>query len=263
MTRLNVLVTNDDGINSPGIWKIAEAISEIANVVMVAPDRDQSGKGSSITLLNPLNIERQISKVSAITEVYTVDGTPADCVIVATEEIFPNNIDLVISGINQGANVGLDVFTSGTFGAALHGYCRDIDSIALSVFYGDDIFYDPAVYIGRQIVSNIINMRLAKSDMDKMLLNINFPNCDLDEIDTIESTFIGPRLFSEGIEKVNRGRRDFYWLKNKTRESFEPEKGTDVWAITNQKVSVTLVDPYFPSSTNQFAIDQIINTVSK
>ena len=83
MTRLNVLVTNDDGINSPGIWKIAEAISEIANVVMVAPDRDQSGKGSSITLLNPLNIERQISKVSAITEVYTVDGTPADCVIVA------------------------------------------------------------------------------------------------------------------------------------------------------------------------------------
>ena len=70
-------------------------------------------------------------------------------------------------------------------------------------------------------------------------------------------------MFSEGIEKVNRGRRDFYWLKNKTRESFEPEKGTDVWAITNQKVSVTLVDPYFPSSTNQFAIDQIINTVSK
>lgn len=261
-SKSNILITNDDGINSPGIWKIAEAISNFANVIIVAPDRDQSGQGSSITLLNPLNIEKQTSTIDRITEVYTVNGTPADCVIIATEELFPNSIDMVVSGINQGANVGLDIFTSGTFGGALHGYFREIDSIALSVLYGEDIFYGPAADVGSQMILNIINMRASRTDKEPILLNINFPNCDSNDVKGVESTVIGPRLFSEGIEKINRGRRDFYWLKNKTRESFQPEKGTDVWAIKNQKISVTLVNPYFPVSKNQGIIDQIVNTTS-
>lgn len=262
MSKSNILVTNDDGINSPGIWKIAEAISVFANVIIVAPDRDQSGQGSSITLLNPLNVEKQASQVDGITEVYTVDGTPADCVIVATEELFPNSIDMVVSGINQGANVGLDIFTSGTFGGALHGYFREIDSVALSVLYGDDIFYQPAVHIGAQIISNIINMRSSATNNDPILLNVNFPNCNSKNINGLESTTIGPRLFSEGIEKVNRGRRDFYWLKNKTYSSSEAKEGTDVWAIKNQKVSVTLVNPYFPASNDHKIINQTIDSIS-
>ena len=262
MSKLNILVTNDDGINSQGIWGIAEAISDFANVIIVAPDRDQSGQGSSITLLNPLNIEKQASRTDKITEVYTVDGTPADCVIVATEELFPDSIDMVVSGINQGANVGLDIFTSGTFGGALHGYFREIDSVALSVLYGDDVFYHPAVHIGSQIISNLINIRSSKTSNDPVLFNINFPNCDLKDINGLESTTIGPRLFSEGIEKTNRGRRDFYWLKSKTHNSLEAEEGTDVWAIKNQKVSVTLVNPYFPVNNDQEIINQTIDSIS-
>ena len=118
--------------------------------------------------------------------------------------------------------------------------------------------------IGSQIVENIITRRLSKKDEESILLNVNFPNCDSSKIESIESTFIGPRLFSEGIEKVNRGRRDFYWLKSKSAiHTAEHEKGTDVWAITNQKVSITLVDPYFPVNKNQVIVDNMIDSISE
>ena len=114
---MNILLTNDDGIHSEGLWAIAETLSDIGSVTIVVPDRDQSGMGSSTTLLTPLTIQKNPSRVPKVTEVYTVDGRPGDCVIVANEVLMDHNIDLLVAGINPGANLGIDVFNSGTFGA--------------------------------------------------------------------------------------------------------------------------------------------------
>ena len=117
---MNILLTNDDGIHSEGLWAIAQKLCEIADVTVVVPDRDQSGMGASMTLLKPLSFERVQPRTAGVYAAYTVQGTPADCVIMATEHILESKPDLIVSGINQGANLGLDVFNSGTFGAALH-----------------------------------------------------------------------------------------------------------------------------------------------
>ena len=108
---MKILVTNDDGIHSPGLWALAEGLKHLGDVVVVAPDRDQSGIGGAKTLLDVLRVEEVAAKVEGV-RAYAVEGTPADCVILATESLFNERFDLVASGINQGANLGLDILSS-------------------------------------------------------------------------------------------------------------------------------------------------------
>ena len=130
---MRVLITNDDGVHAPGLWSVVEALKDVGDVTVVAPDRNQSGTGSSITLLGVVRAHETAPPVDGVT-CFRVEGTPADCVILATETLFDEPFDLVVSGINQGANLGLDaVTTSGTVGAAWQAYYRDIPSIAVSV----------------------------------------------------------------------------------------------------------------------------------
>ena len=253
---MNILLTNDDGIHSEGLWAIAETLSDIGSVTIVVPDRDQSGMGSSTTLLTPLTIQKNPSRVSKITEVYTVDGGPGDCVIVGKEVLMNHNIDLVVSGINQGANLGLDVFNSGTFGAALHGYFRSINSIAVSVKYDErGVSNFPSAKGGAHIAKYVLDL----NPENKLLLNINLPPCQLDEIQGVEMTTLGGRAFAENVEEIQNGRRTHYWIKHNREVEMEWPKGCDVDAINRDCISITSVYPYLPENNSDLDNHQILS----
>jgi 5'-nucleotidase len=237
---MRVLLTNDDGIHSPGLWAIAKSLEEIADLTVVVPDRDQSGKGASMTLLRPLTVEKINTPKNMKCPTYTVDGTPGECVIMACESLCNDPIDLIVSGINQGANMGLDVFNSGTFGAALHGFFRGINSIALSVFYKQDVIYSPAALIGAEIAKVIHSQNFGST----VLLNVNLPACDFKDIGGVDLTELGPKAYLENVETVESGRRTFHWLRHNKPMGVTHQKGTDVWSIHHDRASVTMVNPY-------------------
>ena len=240
---MNILLTNDDGINSPGLWVMAEALSNLGNVTVVVPDRDQSGKGASITLLRPLTMEKVSTRGVNVSAAYSIEGSPADCVIMGTERICEAPVDLIVSGINPGANLGLDVFNSGTFGAALHGYFRGINSIAISSKYDGDVIYGPASTVGAAVADAILRQ---EHDI-KMLLNINLPPREFVDIKGVELTRLGPKAYLEGIEEFTNGRRTYYWVKHNRQTDEIVEIGTDVWAVDNDKVSISIINPYLAS----------------
>ena len=239
---MRILVTNDDGINAPGIWALVEAIADLGQVSVVAPDRDQSGVGMARTLLNILRVSEVESKMEGVTA-HSVSGTPSDCVILGDGSLFPEKFDLVISGINDGANLGLDVLDSGTVGGALRGYFRGIPSIAVSVADIRNLNYDVAAQVARNLA-----LRIAESDDDApVMYNLNVPNAPAERIKGVSQTFLGPKAYLETIERGNDGRRTHYWIKhNRPTGSHAPE-GCDVWAVRNGLVSVTPMDPSFVS----------------
>jgi 5'-nucleotidase len=132
---VNILVTNDDGINSQGIWALAEALSKVGNVLIVAPDKQQSGVGTSVSFLREnVTITEASSTITGV-KAYAVGGTPSDCVILGLRQLSQAHIDLLVSGINYGPNVGRDIPYSGTVMATLGGYFRKIPSIAISLAF--------------------------------------------------------------------------------------------------------------------------------
>ena len=139
---MKILVTNDDGVNAPGLWKLVGALEGLGEIVVSAPDRDQSGIGTAMTLLEVVKSREIPSPPIDGIRTYAVEGTPADCVILACESLEPGGFDVVISGINEGSNLGLDFLTSGTVGAAFQGYFRGIHSLALSVASLTNVQYD-------------------------------------------------------------------------------------------------------------------------
>ncbi|MEE8473496.1 MAG: 5'/3'-nucleotidase SurE, partial [Dehalococcoidia bacterium] len=140
---MRVLVTNDDGIHSRGLWSLVRELAGVAEVTVVAPDREQSGVGTSVTLHHALRLRRERTRVRGV-EAYSVEGTPADSVIIAVGHVMKEGVDLVISGINEGANLGNDIFISGTVGGALQGYFYGITSLAIGVAALEDHRFGPA-----------------------------------------------------------------------------------------------------------------------
>ena len=174
---MRILVTNDDGIDAPGLWAVAESLTDLGKVSVVAPDRDQSGVGTSRTLLTILRVNEVESKLEGVTA-HTVSGTPSDCVILADGSLFPEPFDLLVSGINNGANMGLDVLDSGTFGGALRGYFHGIPSMAVSVGGITNIDYGPAARVARSLALHMAN----GSRDESVLYNVNVPHVSEDRI---------------------------------------------------------------------------------
>ena len=144
---MRILVTNDDGFLARGMWLLVKGLREVGEVVVVAPDREQSAVGSSVTLHHPLRARKVKSPYEDV-DSYCVEGTPADCVILALGHLLDTEIDVIFSGINEGVNLGDDVLISGTVGAALQGYIKGIPSIAISVGALKDAHFDVAVRRG-------------------------------------------------------------------------------------------------------------------
>ncbi len=231
---MRVLVTNDDGIHGPGLValeNIARAISD--DVWVVAPDEERSGAGHSLTLSHPLRY-RQIDKRR-----FEVSGTPTDCVVMAVRKIMPAMPDLILSGVNRGSNIADDVTYSGTIAAAMEGTQLCIKSIAMSQItgmYGNGESFAVAEAHGAAIVQKLMGMNFGPG----VLMNVNFPDCRVDEVAGIDVTLQGKRdqnylLVDE--RKDGRG-NPYYWI-GFARERGNPPAGTDIAAVFNKRISVT------------------------
>jgi len=239
---MNILVTNDDGIFAQGLWILVRELRNIARVVVVAPDREQSAMGTAVTLRQPLRVQRVPPMVPEI-KAYSVEGTPADSVILALGKLVENKIDLVISGINQGPNLGNDVLISGTVGAALQGYLRGFPTFAISVTAVDGLCLDNAaklaVLLAKKIDSNTLPTNI--------FLNVNLPNLSLAKIKGVKITRLAKVSHTDTVKEEHDGRREYYWLMRQ-RIGENTDKRTDIWAIEQGNISIT---PLYTNLTNK------------
>lgn len=230
---LKILVTNDDGISSPGLWALAEGLKEVGKVVVVAPDRQQSGVGSSITLHNAVRMAPTMFSREGI-ESYAVEGTPGDSVILASEKLIEGPIDLLVSGINTGSNLGNDVFVSGTVGAAFHGFFRGIPSLAVSVTSLHDVHFEAAAGVACLLAAK------ARAGLfpPRALINVNVPNKPMEDLKGVKVTRLSDGSYTEVVDEGADPRRLHYWI-NRSKPNWTTQPGTDVWAIENGFISIT------------------------
>ncbi|MEW5422992.1 5'/3'-nucleotidase SurE [Amorphus sp. 3PC139-8] len=232
---MRILVTNDDGIHSPGLWaleEIAKAISD--DVWVVAPETDQSGSSHSLTVNDPLRL-RSVSERH-----FAVRGTPTDCVIMGLRQILDAPPDLVLSGINRGHNLADDLTYSGTVAGAMEGTILGVRSIAVSQAFsharGVEPPYETAVAHGPELIRDLLAIDLPKD----VLININFPAVAAEEVAGVKVTVQGRR--DQAMLKIDErfdGRGNpYYWIAFQ-RQPFEPVTGTDLQAVRDGFVSVT------------------------
>ena len=231
-----ILVTNDDGITSHGIQALVEAMKEIGDVVVVAPDSPQSGMGHAITLNKPLRLD----KVDYHGEVigYQCSGTPVDCVKLGIDKILKKKPDLIVSGINHGSNSSINVIYSGTMSAAVEGGIEGINSIGFSnLSYKLDADMTASKEYAKRIASEVLKNGLPKGTV----LNVNFPDLPLDEIKGAKICRQANAKWEEEFdERMDPHKRKYYWL---TGHFTNNDKGqdTDEWALANGYVSVVPV----------------------
>ena len=239
-----IFVTNDDGIDAPGLKALAEALETLDEVYVVAPDRERSAVGMAITLHQPLRAKEVRPRA------YAVDGTPVDCVDLAVGALLPEPPKLLVSGINRGQNLGVDIHFSGTAGAAKKGTLLEIPSIAVSLALegsGErpDFHYKTAGTIACRIAKQVIEKGLPK----QILLNVNVPNCRLSEVKGIKITRQDMGTYSaNAITRLDRGGRPYYWIGG-DRAQVDFGGDTDLHAIHNRRVSVTPVQLDFTDHT--------------
>ncbi|PWI34606.1 5'/3'-nucleotidase SurE [Vibrio albus] len=225
---MKILLSNDDGIHAEGLKVLAAALSDLAELVIVAPDRNRSGASNSLTLETPL----RVSNISD--HRYAVQGTPTDCVHFALNELLKDDMpDLVLSGINHGANLGDDVLYSGTVAAAMEGHFLGVQSIAFSLV-GREHFATAA-----RVVRSIVEQHLKTPIPTNRLLNVNIPDVTYAELKGQQVTRLGARHHAESMlkQKDPRG-HDIYWLGPPGKEQ-DSGPGTDFHAIEHKMVSVT------------------------
>lgn len=226
---MHILLSNDDGYESPGIQCLARSLSDIARVTVVAPDRNRSGASNSLTLDDPIRAHIMPDGV------IRVDGTPTDCVHLAITGLLEKEPDIVISGINAGANLGDDVLYSGTVAAAMEGRFLGLPAIAVSLVGPDPVHYETAAQVVRNLLDRLADAPLP---MDTML-NINVPDLPHDKLAGYQSTRLGHRHKAEPVYKTKDPRgRDIYWVGPPGEEQ-DAGPGTDFHAIRHGCVSVT------------------------
>lgn len=228
-------MTNDDSLISTGLWALVQALQSLGEVVVMAPDREQSGVGTAITLHVPLRMHKVANPQIPGIEAYAVQGTPADCVILGLQQLFRDSIDLVVSGINDGANLGNDVLISGTVGGALQAYFSGVPAIAISTVPLAKGDVKTAARLAATLARLILNETLPKP----IFLNVNVPDLPESEIEGIEVTNLAKRTYVDVIEQSEDARgKVIYWI-TRGKAVWENEDGTDIWAIRNKRISVT------------------------
>ena len=222
-----ILVTNDDGIYSEGIRKLADALRPVGQVIIVAPDREQSAASHALTLNRPLRL------LELETDEWIVDGTPTDCVNLAVLKLLKESRpDIVVSGINFGPNLGDDVTYSGTISAAFEGALLNIPSIAFSALVGEHFSFDPCAAFAADLTRIVLD---GPRDPG-IVLNVNFPTR---EFKGVRVTRLGKRVYSEGvIERLDPRGRKYYWIGGE-QPTWHHEQGTDFEAVQNGFISIT------------------------
>ncbi len=226
---MHILITNDDGYLAPGIRILAEELARVAEISVVAPDRNKSGASNSLTLMRPLRVER------ADNDFYYVDGTPTDCVHLALSGLLDAAPDMVVSGINNGPNLGDDVLYSGTVAGAMEGRYLGLPAIAVSLVGKPASHFASAAQITRRLIAHLERHPLP----DDTLLNVNVPDLPPDEIVTLEATRLGFRHKAESmVRQTDPYGRPVYWI-GPAGEAQDAGPGTDFHAVSHGRASIT------------------------
>lgn len=244
MQLMLILVTNDDGVHSPGLIALFKAMKEIGDAVIIAPDRERSAVGHSLTLHRPLKVEEVREHV------YSVNGTPTDAVVVGVSKILPRKPDIVVSGINRGGNLGDDITYSGTVSAAIEGTILNIPSFAISIQGDKNYHFETAAFFAATIADYIMEKPMPYDTF----LNINVPNLPKKTVKGMKLTRQGKRVYDNSIQEVYspRGER-YYWIGGGV-PYWEHAEDTDINAVEEGYVSVT---PIHLDLTNYDALERL------
>ncbi len=272
---MKILLTNDDGIRATGLWAAVEALRKVGEVFVVAPDREQSGVGASLTLHSSLRVtpEQVPDSVTGPTNgdptgnengvfpvtAYSVQGTPGDSCILALENVV-GAVDLVVSGINSGSNLGWDVMVSGTFGAALQGYVRGYPTIAISV----GAVNNPQFAAASQLLE-MMALRFRDNAQDfnsSLFLNINIPSLPVERISGLKVTQLGSRSYGESVRVEGTGDDKRYWIARNRPISGTPVDGTDIWAMKNNYISITPMQISFSQQQQAADVEKLVDGIS-
>jgi 5'-nucleotidase len=237
-----ILVTNDDGVHSPGLIALFKAMKEIGDAYIVAPDRERSAVGHSLTLHRPLKVEEMRERV------YSVNGTPTDAVVLGVSKVLPRKPDIVVSGINRGGNLGDDITYSGTVSAAFEGTILNIPSFAISMPGDKNFHFETAAFFAAVIAGYIREKPLPYDTF----LNVNVPNMAKGSIKGMKLTRQGKRIYDNSIKDVLSPRGEMhYWIGGGVLY-WEHAEDTDIHAVNDGYVSVT---PIHLDFTNYTALD--------
>ncbi len=232
-----ILVTNDDGVTAPGINALIEVMKTLGDVIVVAPDKPQSGMGHAITINSTLRIQKL--KIHGVMDEYSCSGTPVDCVKIAVNKILHRKPDLCVSGINHGSNMSITVIYSGTMSAAVEGAIESIPSIGFSLC-DDSIDAD---FTASKKVVEIIARKVLQNGLPKdVCLNVNIPKANYSELNGIKVCRQARANWVEELdERKDPAGKTYFWLTGKFENYDAGKQDTDVWALENNYVSVVPV----------------------
>jgi 5'-nucleotidase len=251
VNELRILVTNDDGVHSKGLHLLAKRLKSVGEVTIIAPDRERNAAGHALTLHKPLRVEEHGKGV------YSVNGTPTDCVNLGTNAILNKKPDLVVSGINKGGNLGDDITYSGTVSAAIEGTLLGLPSFAISLLDDGEFQFSTAAEFAVRLARLIGKHGLPKDT----LINVNVPNLPISAVRGVKITCLGKRIYDRNniISKTDPRGRAYYWIgANDT--SWEDRKDTDDLAIRDKMVSMT---PIHLDLTNYAILSRLQEWVPK
>ena len=226
---MRILLSNDDGYFAPGLACLAEALSAIAEIIVVAPERDRSGASNSLTLDRPLHLH------TAHNGFYYVNGTPTDCVHLAVTGMLDNLPDMVVSGINAGANMGDDTIYSGTVAAATEGFLLGIPSLAVSLNSASSENFSTAARVAADMVQRFKDNKFH----EPILLNINVPDIPYEKLQGMEVTRLGRRHKAEAVVKSQTPRGETVYWVGAAGPAQDAGEGTDFFSIQHDRVSLT------------------------
>lgn len=232
-----ILITNDDGITAPGIRNLVEAVKDLGTIIVVAPDKFQSGMGHAITIGDPLRLNKMEDLFEGV-EAWQTSGTPVDCVKLAVDKILHRKPDICLSGINHGANHSINVIYSGTMSAAMEASIESIPSIGFSLLdYKYEADFTAARFYVNKIVKSLLNTKLDKH----FLLNVNIPSVPLNEIQGVKVCKQAYAKYEEDFdEREDPHGKKYYWLTGEFK-NFDKGEDTDVWALEHNYISVVPV----------------------
>ncbi|MDA8234621.1 MAG: 5'/3'-nucleotidase SurE [Clostridia bacterium] len=247
---MRILITNDDGIHANGIQALRKAFSQLGEVTVVAPDREKSATGHCITVHDPIRVE-ELCFIDQPCKAWAVDGTPSDCVKIAVQKLMEHPPDLIVSGINRGANLGTDVLYSGTVSAAIEGAIEGFPSLAVSLTSFDYQDYSYAAEFAAKVGRFMVEEALPPGT----LLNVNVPALPKEEIQGVSISKLGNRRYKNIFQKRTDPRgKIYYWMAGEVYDLDEDDPVTDVAAIKRKEISIT---PIHFDLTNYNLMDQV------
>ena len=255
---MRILVTNDDGITADGLWKLVAELKKAGPVVVVAPAREQSACGTAVTLRQPLRVNSETPLIPGV-EAYSVGGTPSDSVILALGRLAADRIDLVVSGINSGLNLGDDVFISGTVGAALQGYLHGLPALAISTEAVNNSHLEGAAKVAALLARMIDTGTLPRD----IFLNVNLPDLPLEEITETRITRLANQSHGNTVAVRQEDGDQPYYRLLRQRITNNKDTNTDVAAIERGYISITPLHTHWFSQPSIGLSDRLCSSLMR